>query len=248
MKFIGIIPARYASTRFPAKALADVKGKSMIRRVYEKASKAKSLQELVVATDHEEIHRHVTDFGGKVLMTSPDHQSGTDRCYEAFERSGGSFDFVLNIQGDEPMIVPEQIDILTSAVNSETEIATLVKRVETLDELHNPGEAKVILDKNGKALYFSRAIIPFAQKLSKDQWLSQYPYFKHIGIYAYRADVLKAITLLEQSTLEKAESLEQLRWLENGYRIQTAETHYESYCIDTPQDLENILDKIPDEN
>ena len=247
MKFIGIIPARYASTRFPAKALADVKGKSMIQRVYEKASQAGSLKELIVATDHEEIYQHVTDFGGKVLMTNPDHKSGTDRCYEAYELSGGNLDFVINIQGDEPMIVPEQIDILSGAVDHETEIATLVKRVETLDELQNPSEAKVILDKNGRALYFSRAIIPYVQKFPQDQWLSQHPYFKHIGIYAYRADVLKAITGLEQSALEKAESLEQLRWLEHGFSIQTAETHYESYCIDTPEDLENILDKIPDE-
>ena len=247
MKFIGIIPARYASTRFPAKALADVKGKSMIQRVYEKASQARSLEELVVATDHAEIYKHVADFGGKVLMTSPDHKSGTDRCHEAYKRFGSDPDFVINIQGDEPMIVPEQIDILSNAVSDETEIATLVKRVESFDELQNPSEAKVILDKNGKALYFSRAIIPHVQKFPRDQWLSQHPYFKHIGIYAYRADVLKAITGLEQSTLEKAESLEQLRWLESGYSIQTAETHYESYCIDTPEDLENILDKIPDE-
>ncbi|WP_028979558.1 3-deoxy-manno-octulosonate cytidylyltransferase [Sporocytophaga myxococcoides] len=244
MNIIGIIPARYASTRFPAKPLVEIGGKSMIRRVYEQAGKARLLSQVVVATDNNEIFDHVKSFGGNVVMTREEHPSGTDRCFEALEKTSGKFDFVINIQGDEPFIHPEQIDLLASALKKETELATLVKKIEDQETLFNPNTPKVIFNKNKEAIYFSRQTIPYIRGAEQDQWLSKAEFYKHIGIYAYRSDILKAITSLDTGSLEKSESLEQLRWLENGFKIKVEITTYESVGIDVPSDLEKIKDLI----
>ena len=241
MSILGIIPARHASTRFPAKPLADLGGKSMIRRVYEQAKKSKSLSKVVVATDHEEIYKHVIDFGGDVYMTSPHHASGTDRCYEVLSKETSSFDYVINIQGDEPFIAPEQIDLLASLLDGKTELATLIKKIDSVEQLLNPNLVKVVLNKDQEALYFSRSVIPYFRNQEQAEWVIHHSYYKHIGLYAYRNDVLEKITRLEMSSLEKAESLEQLRWLENGYRIKVKETSIETMGIDTPEDLQNAL-------
>jgi 3-deoxy-manno-octulosonate cytidylyltransferase (CMP-KDO synthetase) len=240
MKILGIIPARYASTRFPAKALVDINGKSMIQRVVEQARQATSLNHVVVATDDERIRAHVADFGGDVVMTSVHHQSGTDRCQEAVLQLGMQADYVVNIQGDEPFIQPRQIDLLTSVLDGATELATLVKIITDPDTLLNPNSPKVVLSAAGDALYFSRHPIPYLRGKSADAWLDNHTYYKHIGLYAYRTDVLDRITQLPPSSLEQAESLEQLRWLENGYRIRTVITDLDSYGIDTPADLEKV--------
>ena len=241
MSILGIIPARHASTRFPAKPLADLGGKSMIRRVYEQAKKSKSLSKVVVATDHEEIYNHVIDFGGEVYMTSPHHASGTDRCYEVLSKETSSFDYVINIQGDEPFIAPEQIDLLASLLDGKTELATLIKKIDSVEQLLNPNLVKVVLNKDQEALYFSRSVIPYFRNQEQAEWVIHHSYYKHIGLYAYRNDVLEKITRLEISSLEKAESLEQLRWLENGYKIKVKETSIETMGIDTPEDLQNAL-------
>ena len=241
MSILGIIPARHASTRFPAKPLADLGGKSMIRRVYEQAKKSKSLSKVVVATDHEEIYKHVIDFGGEVYMTSPHHASGTDRCYEVLSKETSSFDYVINIQGDEPFIAPEQIDLLASLLDGKTELATLIKKIDSVEQLLNPNLVKVVLNKDQEALYFSRSVIPYFRNQEQAEWVIHHSYYKHIGLYAYRNDVLEKITRLEISSLEKAESLEQLRWLENGYKIKVKETSIETMGIDTPEDLQNAL-------
>ena len=244
MKILGIIPSRYASTRLPAKPLVMIKGKSMVQRVYEQTSKSKLLSKVVVATDHEEIYRHVTAFGGEVCMTSTDHASGTDRCYEALSLQEEKYDYVINVQGDEPFIQPDQIDLLAKVLDGKTEIATLVKAIVTLDELINPSEAKVVVNRRGEALYFSRSMIPFVNKAPQEQWLDKHTFFKHVGMYAYRCDVLKEISNLHVSALEKAESLEQLRWLENGFRVTVVETETESFAIDTPADLDKASQMI----
>ena len=241
MSILGIIPARYASTRFPAKPLADMGGKSMIRRVYEQAKKSKSLSKVVVATDHEEIYNHVIDFGGAVCMTATHHASGTDRCYEVLSKENTSFDYVINIQGDEPFIAPEQIDLLASLLDGSTELATLIKKIDSIEQLFNPNLVKAVVNKNAEALYFSRSPIPYLRNMEQAEWVTHHHYYKHIGMYAYRNDVLEKITKLEISTLEKAESLEQLRWLENGYKIKVKETSIETMGIDTPEDLQNAL-------
>ena len=241
MSILGIIPARHASTRFPAKPLADLGGKSMIRRVYEQAKKSKSLSKVVVATDHEEIYNHVIDFGGEVYMTSPHHASGTDRCYEVLSKETSSFDYVINIQGDEPFIAPEQIDLLASLLDGKTELATLIKKIDSVEQLLNPNLVKVVLNKDQEALYFSRSVITYFRNQEQAEWVIHHSYYKHIGLYAYRNDVLEKITRLEISSLEKAESLEQLRWLENGYKIKVKETSIETMGIDTPEDLQNAL-------
>lgn len=245
-KILGVIPARYASTRFPAKPLADIAGKSMIQRVYERASASKSLVKVVVATDHKKIYEHVKQFGGKACMTREDHQSGTDRCYEALSQETEQFDYVINIQGDEPFIAPEQIDLLASCFSREVSLATLVKQIDSSPALHNPNIVKAVLDKNGYALYFSREALPHQRSVPKEEWLQYGTYYKHIGIYGYRTETLAEIVQLPVSTLEKAEALEQLRWLENGYRIKTKETTLESAGIDTPEDLEEAVRKIAD--
>lgn len=241
MKFIGIIPARYASTRFPAKPLAILGGKPVIQRVYEQVSSI--LDDVYVATDDHRIEEAVLKFGGKVVMTSPDHQSGTDRCYEAYTKVAQPFDVVINIQGDEPFIQKSQIEALKNCFisDNQTDIATLVKpftAAHSLAELENPNSPKVVVGLNHTALYFSRSVIPYLRNVDKSEWLSKHKFYKHIGLYAYKASVLSEITKLSQSPLELVESLEQLRWLENGYRIKVAETDIETIGIDTPYDLE----------
>ena len=241
MTIIGIIPARYASTRFPAKALADIGGKSMIQRVVEQARQAKSLSRVVVATDDARIYDHVVAFDGEVVMTSPHHQSGTDRCQEARQQIGGSYDYVVNIQGDEPFIQPAQIDRLTAVLDGRVELATLIKRITDPAVLQHPNSPKVVISAAGEALYFSRQAIPYQRDQPIEKWLDHQPYYRHIGLYAYRADVLAHITQLPPSMLERAEALEQLRWLENGFRIQTVVTDIETIGIDTPDDLAAAL-------
>lgn len=242
MKILGIIPARYASSRFPGKPLVDMLGQTMIQRVYQQVKKSVHLTRVVVATDDERIFNHVLSFGGEACMTASHHPSGTDRCFEALQKQNEKFDFAINIQGDEPFIDPNQIDLLCSSINRETELATLIQKISTLDQLHSPGEAKVVINHKGEAIYFSRSPIPFVQKAEAKEWLSKTTFYRHVGLYAYRADVLERITQLETSLLEKAESLEQLRWIENGFKIKTVETEMEeSICIDTPEDLEKAL-------
>ncbi len=245
MKILGIIPARYASTRFPAKALADIAGKSMVQRVYEQARQASSLNEVVVATDHEAIFSHVQSFGGRVVMTSPDHPSGTDRCFEASQRVGADYDFVINIQGDEPFIQPEQIDTLASVLTSAgVQLATLIRKIDDPEALFDPNKVRVILNVFHEAIYFSRNPIPYVRGAERETWLQKHTFYQHVGMYAYRPDILAEITRLPVSSLEKAESLEQLRWIENGYRIKTAVTAHESMGIDTPEDLQKVLAKL----
>jgi 3-deoxy-manno-octulosonate cytidylyltransferase (CMP-KDO synthetase) len=242
MRFVGIIPARFASTRFPGKPLVDIGGKTMIQRVYEQVSKV--LVDVYVATDDQRIFDAVLVFGGKAIMTSDRHKSGTDRCYEAYSKLSEDFDVVINVQGDEPFIQPEQIETLKECFKSpETEIATLAKRFTEKDgfeALNNPNSPKLVVNKSDEAMYFSRSIIPFRRGAEAASWLSLNTYLKHVGIYAYRADVLKQLTQLEQSPLEISESLEQLRWLENGFRIKVGYTEVETIGIDTPEDLDKV--------
>jgi 3-deoxy-manno-octulosonate cytidylyltransferase (CMP-KDO synthetase) len=238
LKILGIIPARYASSRFPGKPLADIGGKSMIQRVYEQSSKAKSLDKVIVATDDERIYNHVIKFGGKAVFTRPDHASGTDRCFEALQNEDRKFLFAINIQGDEPFVSPDQIDLVASVIDENTELATLIKQIHTEKELDDPNEAKVIINKNKEAIYFSRLPIPYYNIPNRTQ---KFKYYKHVGIYAYRRDILETITSLPVSDLEKSESLEQLRWIENGYKIKIAITDIESTCIDAPEDIPAAL-------
>ena len=244
MRFIGVIPARYASSRFPGKPLAILGGKPMIQRVYEQV--AQVLDDVYVATDDQRIFDTVTAFGGQVVMTSPDHKSGTDRIQEAVTTIGGDFDVVVNIQGDEPFIQRSQIETVCLCFEDpQTQIATLGKpfTVEMgIEALENPNSPKVVLDNQGYAMYFSRSIIPFIRGKEKDQWPGLYPFLKHIGLYAYRTEVLAEITRLPQSSLEIAESLEQLRWLQNGYKIKVGTTDVETIGIDTPADLARAED------
>jgi len=241
MNILGIIPARYASTRFPGKPLVDIAGKSMIQRVYEQAKKCIDLAEVIVATDDGRIYDHVVNFGGLAIMTSADHQSGTDRCAEvALLRP--QYDVIINIQGDEPYIDPEQVSKLAACFNdADTQIATLIKKVQNEQDLFNTSSPKVIVNKLSEAIYFSRSPLPHIRGQEQKDWLNYFTYFKHIGIYGYRADVLQQITKLPVSSLEKAESLEQLRWIENGYRIKVSETELETYAVDTPGDLEKLF-------
>ncbi|GBU07186.1 3-deoxy-manno-octulosonate cytidylyltransferase [Bacteroidales bacterium] len=249
MKFLGIIPARYASTRFPGKPLADMLGKPMIQRVYEQV--VNELDDLYVATDNELIFETVRSFGGKAVMTSPLHQSGTDRCYEAFEKIGKPFDVLINIQGDEPFIQAQQIALLKSCFDQQkSQIATLAKAFtdeNKWEEVSNPNTPKVIFDQEMQAIYFSRSVIPFYRDASDKPFATQTTYYKHIGIYAYRADILKKITSLKPSKLEKIESLEQLRWIENNYTIRIAITQQETMGIDSPEDMEIAIKKMTNE-
>ncbi|HNP19940.1 MAG TPA: 3-deoxy-manno-octulosonate cytidylyltransferase [Fulvivirga sp.] len=242
MKILGVIPARYASTRFPAKALADIGGKPMVQRVYEQALKAKKLTKVIVATDHAKIVEAVQGFEGNVCLTDENHQSGTDRCNEVLTKEVDEFDYVINIQGDEPFIDPSQIDLLAGLLDGKTELGTLVKKIEDTHELFDPNAVKCVFNNNNEALYFSRSTVPFLRNKPKEQWLEHQDFYKHIGIYAYRADILKIIAHLPPSSLEHAESLEQLRWLENGYKIRIAETHIPSFGVDTPDDLMRLKD------
>ena len=241
MNILGIIPARYASSRFPGKPLVDIAGKSMIQRVYEQAKKCASLTEVIVATDDDRIYDHVLNFGGVAVMTASDHQSGTDRCAEVALQHP-QYNVIINIQGDEPYIDPEQITKVAACFSSaDVQLATLIKKVASFDELNNPNSPKVIINKLAEAIYFSRTPLPYLRGHEYKDWLNHYTYFKHIGIYGYRADVLQHVTKLPVSSLEKAESLEQLRWIENGYRIKVAETELETHAIDVPEDLEKLL-------
>jgi len=241
MSILGIIPVRYHSFRFPGKALADVHGKTMIQRVYEQAMLAECLDRVVVATDHLKIFDHINEIGGKVCMTSEDHPSGTDRCREAMELEPDGYDFVVNIQGDQPFIDPRQIDDLCKNLVPDIQIATQARRIEMQELLIDPNCVKVIIDSQGKAIYFSRSPLPFQRAHSVYEWISSHQYYQHIGIYAYRSDILQEITQLAMSPLEQAEGLEQLRWLENGYSIKVLTTNYHAQGIDTPEDLEKAL-------
>lgn len=245
MKILGIIPARYASTRFPGKPLTMIGEKIMIERVYTQCIKS-SLSDVIIATDDSRIYDQAKAFGW-AMMTGNHHQSGTDRCQEVVEKLGDKFDYVINIQGDEPFINPEQINLLIGLLDGKTEIATLIKKIENPEHLFNPNIVKVVKGVKNQALYFSRSPIPYVRGKNEQDWLTENTFYKHIGMYAYRTDILKEITDLKQTTLEKTESLEQLRWLEHGYSIKTAETHLETFGIDTPEDLakaEEYLDSL----
>ena len=236
MKFIAIIPARYASTRFPGKPLAMLGGKPVIQRVYEQAKAV--LGEAYVATDDDRIREAVEQFGGQAIMTRADHKSGTDRIEEAAEKIGTTADVIINVQGDEPFIQRSQIETLCQQFDDpQTQIATLGKRFESMEAVENPNSPKIVCDAKGFALYFSRSVIPFIRGVERQEWFGKFPFLKHLGIYAYRREVLQEITKLPQSPLEIAESLEQLRWLQNGYRIRVGETNVETVGIDTPEDL-----------
>lgn len=237
MKFIGIIPARYASTRFPGKPLALLGGKPVIQHVYEKV--AAMLEAAYVATDDERIYDVVKSFGGQVVMTRTDHKSGTDRIEEAIEKIGGEWDVVVNVQGDEPFVAKNQLDTICHCFDDPTtQIATLGKPFESMEAVQNPNSPKIVVDNMGFAMYFSRSVIPYVRGKEMSSWLTHYPFLKHLGIYAYRKDVLRQVTQLPQSSLEIAESLEQLRWLQNGFKIKVGTTDVETVGIDTPQDLE----------
>ena len=246
MKFIAIIPARDAYTRFPGKTLSVLQGQPMIQRVYEQVKK--TIDAVYVATDDERIYKAVKTFGGDVVMTSVEHKSGTDRCREAYEKAGKGEDVIINVQGDEPFIMPCQIEAIKECfADPSTQIATLVRKFtpeDGIDALVNPNSPKVVLGNNNEALYFSRSVIPYIRGAEQSGWLQKGTFYKHIGMYAYKAEVLDAITRLPQSTLEKAESLEQLRWLQNGYKIKVGITLQETIGIDTPADLAKALEYI----
>jgi 3-deoxy-manno-octulosonate cytidylyltransferase (CMP-KDO synthetase) len=244
IKALGIIPARYDSSRFPGKPLADIAGKSMIQRVYEQSKKSNLLR-VIVATDDERIQSEVQKFGGEVVLTDKSHTSGTDRCCEALQITGEDYDVVVNVQGDEPFIQPEQINTLIGCFDtSHTQLGTLVKPATSNSEIFDPNRVKVLLNKRHEAIYFSRAALPQLKDVPRDQWVQKFSFWIHIGLYAYRPHILEEITQLKPSALEKAESLEQLRWLENGYRIRVAETQLDSDPIDHPDDLRKMLGRI----
>lgn len=246
---LAIIPSRYGSSRFPGKPLANILGKSMIQRVYEQTRKA--FEDVCVATDDERIMEEVRGFGGVAIMTSSTHQSGTDRCYEAYQKyislypsdSDSEIDLIINVQGDEPLINPEQLLSLQEPFlyDDDVYLGTMVKKIHTYEELLDHNTPKVVVNQRGDAIYFSRHAIPYLRGVSECEWLEHVTYYKHIGIYAYRPDILKKICQLERSKLEVAESLEQLRWIDNGLKIRVVETDCETYAVDTPEDLEKIV-------
>jgi len=248
MKVLGIIPSRYASTRFPGKPLADICGKSMVQRVYEQANAAKDIERVVVATDDERIARHVKNFGGNVMLTDSNHANGTSRCLEVvkeLEKQGHYFDVVINIQGDEPLIQPEQIRQLISLFQDKmTDIATLAHPIREMALLTNPNAVKVVTGVQKQALYFSRQALPFVRDEKPENWLGKSSFYKHLGLYAYRTAVLKKIVLLPPGKLEQTEKLEQLRWLENGFVVKVEVTEYEGVGVDTPEDLAKLINKI----
>ena len=247
MNFTAIIPARYASTRFPGKPLALLGNKPVIQHVYEQTSSV--LSDVWVATDDDRIREAVEKFGGRVVMTRADHKSGTDRIEEAAEKTGTQADVVINIQGDEPFVQPSQIKTLMQLFdNADTQIGTLGKHFENIEAVNNPNSPKIVTDKQGFALYFSRSVIPYIRGAQDNEWLSHFPFLKHLGLYAYRREVLHEITQLPQSSLEIAESLEQLRWLENGYRIRVGLTDVETVGIDTPEDLQRAEEFLKNRN
>ncbi len=241
MNIYGVIPARYASTRFPGKPLIDLAGKTMIQRVYEQSKKCSLLKDVIIATDDQRIYDHAISIGANVIMTSVDHTSGTDRCAEVLEKLDDC-DVIINIQGDEPLINPDQISLLCKCFNdTKTDIATLIKKIESEETLFNYNTPKVIIDHDSFAIYFSRECIPHLRNFARNEWLNKFNYYQHIGIYGYTSDVLKKITRLQSSSLEQAESLEQLRWIENGYKIKTAVTTFDSIAIDCAEDVEKVL-------
>jgi len=241
MKVLGIIPARYASSRFPGKPLIDLGGKSMIQRVYEQASSSKKLDTVVVATYDQRIVDHVQSFGGKVQMTGDHHRSGTERCGEVIE-TYAAYDVVINIQGDEPLIQPQQLEkIIQLFDDPKVEIGTLVKVMSNPSDIRNPNRVKVVLDAEKNGIYFSRSPIPHIAQTPHDNWMENGIFYKHIGIYAWRMHILKELIVLSPSALEKQESLEQLRWLYHGYEIRTAETSIETPNIDTPEDVDAVM-------
>ena len=250
LKFIAIIPARYASTRFPGKPLALLGGKPVIQRVYERVTSV--IPNAVVATDDQRIFAAVESFGGKVVMTSENHKSGTDRCWEAYQKQGEEYDVVINVQGDEPFIAESQLRAIMACFEDEaTDIATLVKpfvEEDGLAALKNPNSPKVVLDNASRAIYFSRSVIPYLRGVAEEEWLAKHTFYKHIGMYAFRRKALSEVTSLPQSTLELAESLEQLRWLENGYKIGVGITNVETVGIDTPEDLERAEEFLKAQN
>ncbi|MCQ2059272.1 MAG: 3-deoxy-manno-octulosonate cytidylyltransferase [Bacteroidaceae bacterium] len=240
MNFVVIIPARYASTRFPAKPLAVLGGKPVIQRVYEQSCKV--FDNVFVATDNDLIFNCVQSFGGKAVMTSPNHKSGTDRCKEAYLKCGVKADVVINVQGDEPFIDPSQLETIKNCfLDPSTQIATLVKPFDSdapFSLIENPNSPKVVVDSNWNAMYFSRSPIPYLRGVEQKDWSANHTFYKHLGLYAFRSQVLEQITEMPQSVLEKAESLEQLRWLEAGYNIKVGVTNIETVGIDTPEDLQ----------
>lgn len=237
-----IIPARYGSSRFPGKPLVAIQGKTMLQRVYEQTSQSKLVNKVVVATDDKRIFDHVVSFGGNVVMTATDHPSGTDRCWDALQQLEERYEYVINVQGDEPFIEPAQIDELAAVLqDGTTELATQMIAVDSHEILFDKGEVKIVLNTKNEALFFSRMVIPFIKGVEEKDWHTQHNYFRHVGMYAYRADILKEITKMPVSSLEKAESLEQLRWLENGYKIKCVLTTFDSHCIDSPEDIEKVL-------
>lgn len=245
MSFLGIIPARYQSTRFPGKPLAILGNKPIIQWVYENAKKA--IDEVYVATDDNKIFEAVEAFGGKAVYTSGDHQSGTDRCAEAASKVSGSikYDVVINLQGDEPFVLPEQIERLKECFKAgDTQIATLIKPISDIDEVFNINRPKVVINNRNEAMFFSRSPIPFVRDSNSQEWLDKTVFYSHVGMYAFRFDILNELTKLPTGILELAESLEQLRWLENGYKIVTAQTQLENIGIDTPYDLENAIEYL----
>ena len=239
MNILGIIPARFASTRFPGKPLVAIEGKPMIQHVYEQSLKA-ALQKVVIATDDERIFNAAKGFGAEVLMTSDNHKNGTERCAEVMQQLGNDFDACINIQGDEPFINPEQINLIAKLLHEKANIATLVKQITTSEDLKNPNVVKAVINKNAEALYFSRHAIPFIRSGNVQDALKYGKFYKHIGIYGFQKNVLQEIVKLLASFLEQTESLEQLRWLENGYTINVAETTFETIAIDTPEDLQKL--------
>jgi len=244
-KSVGIIPARYASTRFPGKPLVEIKGMSMIERVYRQASLCQKLSAVIVATDDNRILEHVKAFGGRVMLTSENHASGTDRIAEVVDllaERGEKYEIAINIQGDEPFIQPAQITkVVDIFQNPEAEIGTLIKLIDKSEDIFNQNIVKVVTNAQGKALYFSRSPIPFVRNMISDNWLHDNEFYKHIGIYGYRTATLREISQLPPSPPEKAESLEQLRWLYNGYSIFTRVTDIETIGIDTPDDLSKLI-------
>lgn len=245
MTILGVIPARYGSTRFPGKPLAMIGNKSMIQRVYEQCLKTQALQKVIVATDDKRIFEHVQSWGGNVSMTSEKHQSGTDRCNEVLSQQKEKYDVLVNIQGDEPFIEPSQIEKLTeSFAHRETQISSLAKKITESGELFNPNSVKVVIGEKGQALYFSRSVIPFLRGVKESDYIEKHEFYKHLGIYAYRTEILQEICQLDSSELERAESLEQLRWLSAGYQISMQITDSEGVAIDTPEDLLKLTNKL----
>ena len=239
-KVVAIIPARFASTRFPGKPLVDLGGKPMIQRTYERVKSVDGFDRIVIATDDKRIFDAAVGFGAEVMLTSETHLTGTDRCAEVLSRLGETVDYVINIQGDEPFIEPEQLREVAAGFATGAPILTLIKKITDQEILFNVNTPKVICDSEGHALYFSRQTIPFLRGVEPSDWLNKHTYYKHIGLYAYRADILPGLSALKPTSLELAESLEQLRWVQNGIRIKAIETQFETVGIDSPEDLEKI--------